>query len=140
MSDSEIIREVEEDLRRERYQEIWNRYGMVIAAVALAIVLGVAGYKGWQYWQQTRAETAGARFEGALQLARDAKAADSIAALEAIAKDAPSGYQTLARFRLAAESSLAGKKAEALAQSPQAQPQVCEALLLPERPVQSISD
>lgn len=116
MSDSEIIREVEEDLRRERYQEIWNRYGTVIAAVALAIVLGVAGYKGWQYWQQTRAENAGARFEGALQLSRDGKAAESIAALEAIAKDAPSGYQSLARFRLAAEATAAGKKAEALAQ------------------------
>jgi hypothetical protein len=116
MSDGDIIREVEEDLRRERYQQIWSRYGNVIVAAAMAIVLGVAGHQGWKYWQQSRSDSAGARFEGALQLSRDDKDADSIAALEAIVKDAPSGYQMLARFRLAAEAAAAGKKAEALAQ------------------------
>ena len=115
MAESDIIREVEEDLRRERYEALWKRHGNIVVMAALAIILGVAGYKGWQYWQQSRAEAAGARYEGAMQLSREDKDADSIAALEAMVKDAPAGYQTLGRFRLAAEASDAGKKAEALA-------------------------
>ena len=116
MAESDIIREVEEDLRRERYQALWNRYGNLVVLAALAIIIGVAGYKGWQHWQLTRAESAGSRYEGALQLSREDKDALSIAALEALVKDAPAGYQTLGRFRLAAEASTAGKMAEALVQ------------------------
>ncbi|MEZ5924791.1 MAG: tetratricopeptide repeat protein [Hyphomicrobiaceae bacterium] len=116
MADSDIIREVEEDLRRERYQALWNRYGGIIVGAALVIIIGVAGYKGWHYWQQSRADSAGGRFEGALQLVRDGKDSEAEAVLEAIAKDAPAGYQTLARYRLAAEDSKAGRTAEALAQ------------------------
>jgi hypothetical protein len=116
MTDGDIIREVEEDLRRERYEALWKQYGNVVVVAALAIIVAVAGYKGWQYWQQSRAESAGARFEGALQLVRDGKNAEALTALEAIVQDAPAGYQTLGRFRLAAEDAKAGKKAEALAQ------------------------
>jgi hypothetical protein len=116
MTDGDIIREVEEDLRRERYEALWKQYGNIVVAAALAIIVGVAGYQGWRYWQLSRAETAGARFEGALQLAREGKNDEAVAALQAIVQDAPAGYQTLGRFRLAAEDAAAGKKAEALAQ------------------------
>jgi hypothetical protein len=115
MAESDIIREVEEDLRRERYEALWKRYGSFVIMAALVIIVGVAGYKGWQYWQQSRADGAGARYEGAMQFSRENKDADSVAALEALVKDAPAGYQTLGRFRLAAEASNAGNKAGALA-------------------------
>jgi hypothetical protein len=116
MAEGDIFREVEEDLRRERYEALWKQYGNIVVAAALVIILGVAAYKGWQYWQQSRAETAGARFEGALQLFRDGKTDEAVTALSALVSDAPVGYQTLGRMRLAAEDAKAGKKAEAIAQ------------------------
>ena len=116
MSDGDIIREVEEDLRRERYEALWKQYGNYVVAAAFAIIVGVAGYQGWQHWQKSRADAAGARYEGAMLLMREGKADEAATALEALVKDTPAGYQSLGRLSLAASAAKAGKKVEALAQ------------------------
>ena len=46
---SDIFREVEEDVRRERLEKIWKAYGTYIV---VAIVLLFAGIGGWQFWQR----------------------------------------------------------------------------------------
>ena len=35
---SDILREVDEELRRERYQKLWERYGIYVVGAALALV------------------------------------------------------------------------------------------------------
>lgn len=100
---SDIFTEVEEDLRRERFKQLWQRYGIFVIALALLIVLGVAGWRGWEWWSARKAAEAGARFESAMQLAREGKAKEADEALADLAKTGPSGYAQLARFRRAAE-------------------------------------
>jgi len=46
---SDIFREVEEDVRRERMQKLWKAYGNY-AIVLLALLF--AGIGGWQFWQR----------------------------------------------------------------------------------------
>jgi hypothetical protein len=107
---NEFFREVDEEYRRDRIMQIWKRYNGVIIAALLLLVAGVGGWRYWQHLERTRAEAAGTRYEDAVALAREGKAEEAERALEAVAKDAPSGYRLLARFRLAAE--LGQKNAE----------------------------
>ena len=99
----DFIREVDEEYRRDQIMQIWKRYSALIVAVVILVVAAVGGWRYWQYAERQRAEAAAVRYEDALRLARDGKSEEAERGLEALAKDAPQGYQVLARFRLAAE-------------------------------------
>ena len=58
---------------------------------------------------RSEAEAAGARYEAALQLARENKSAEADAAFQDIMRQGPAGYALLARFRAAAEAADADK-------------------------------
>ncbi|MCW5674329.1 MAG: tetratricopeptide repeat protein [Xanthobacteraceae bacterium] len=101
---SDIIREVDEELRRERLANIWKKYGGYIALAAFLLVAATAGWRGYEYYSRKQAEAASDRFVAAQKLAADAtKIDEAIAAFNAIAADAPGAYKLLARFSTAAE-------------------------------------
>lgn len=114
MSDDSFVREVNEAVRQEELKRLWNRYGLYAVAGALLIIAGVAGYKGWNYWQTQQSRTAGARFIGALLLEEDGKTQDAMAAYSEIATQGPQGYRILSRFQLAAAAAKDGKTKEAV--------------------------
>ncbi len=110
-----FIREVEEDLRREQFLRLWQRYGTYAVAAAVLLVLAIAGYKYREYDRITTAEASGARYEAAARLTASAKAEEAQKAFEDLAKGSSSGYATLAQLRLAATAAKAGKTSEAIA-------------------------
>ncbi len=112
---SDILREVDEELRRERYQKLWERYGIYLVGAALVLVLAVAGWRGWEWYATREAAIAGARFEAALELDTAGKQSEAGEILAALVKDAPRGYRVLARFRTAAELSQRDRSAGAAA-------------------------
>ena len=58
MSDESLFREVDEEVRREQ-AKLWDRYGTLLVAVSLLVIIGVAGWKGWQqYWELSRSQAA----------------------------------------------------------------------------------
>ena len=100
---SDIFREVDEEVRRDKAVEFWSRYQTHFIVLA-AIVVAAAG--GWRYYQNQKkaaAEEAGARYETALTLARDKKANEADAAFQDVIKQGPGGYALLARFRAASQ-------------------------------------
>jgi hypothetical protein len=99
---SDIFREVDEDLRRERYKVIWTKYGNYIIAVAVLIVLVAGGYRAWEYWQNQQAERSGDRFVAALTMADEGKKADAVATLDELARGGAGAYPYFARMRDAA--------------------------------------
>ncbi|MFC5069151.1 tetratricopeptide repeat protein [Flaviflagellibacter deserti] len=103
---SDIFNEIEEDLRREKLDRLWKRFGPLFIAIAVLIVLGVAGWRGWEWYADRQSAEAGAKYNAALALAGENKHADAETQLQALAKDGPAGYALLARFRAAAELSL----------------------------------
>lgn len=103
----EFMREVDDEYRRDRAAQFWKRWNGVIVGLAVLVVAAVGGWRYWQHSEIQRAETAAARFDDAVRLARDGKGAESEQALEALSREAPDGYRLLARFRAAAE---AGKR------------------------------
>ena len=111
---TDIFQEVDEDIRREQLKRLWDRVGPYVLGVAVLIVVGTAGYKGWTYWQETQAQASGDSFLSALQLANDGKHDDAVKAFDAIAAKSSGGYPMLARFRAAAEKALAGDRSGAV--------------------------
>lgn len=111
-----LIREVEEELRRERMEQLWKQYGSYFLVMALAIIIGVGGFKFYQTRQLAAANTAGAAYEAAANLIQDGKQDDARKALDELIKTGPSGYAALARLKLAGLELGAGEKAKALVQ------------------------
>ena len=109
-----LIREVDEDLRREQLEKLWDRYGTYILIGAALIVFGVGGYKWYENRGIQQARANGVRFEQALRLGQTGKAEDGQKELASLAKSAPGGYRTLAELRLAGADAAAGKRAEAV--------------------------
>lgn len=108
-----MMREINDELRREQMAKLWDLYGIYAIIVAVLIIVGAGGYKWWEAHSLAAAQAAGARYETALQLADDGKNDEARQALEAMVKDAPAGYAALARLQLAGKSAAAGNKAEA---------------------------
>lgn len=108
---SEIFDEVQEEIRREQLKRLWERFGILIVAVAFLIVAGVGGWRGYLYWEAKKAAEAGSQFEAAVTLSEQKKSAEAEAAFLKLAADAPQGYRTLAKFRAATE--LAPRDAQA---------------------------
>ena len=105
---SDIFREVDEDIRNERFKHLWDRFGPYVLGLAVLIVAVTAGYKGWQYWKESEAAASGDRFVAALTLADDGKHDEAIASLTEIMNDASGAYPALAAFRIASEKAATG--------------------------------
>lgn len=112
---ADIFREVDEDLRRENLEKLWKRYGKIFIALALVLVLGVAGYQAWKAYDRQQREQQSDRFAAALAMAQDGDTAAAANALAEWGKPGGGGYPGLAaleRARLLADS---GDTARAIA-------------------------
>ncbi|AZO70984.1 MAG: tetratricopeptide repeat protein [Mesorhizobium sp.] len=101
MSDDSFIREVNEEIRREQAQKLWDRFGPALLGAAILIVVATAAVVGYRYWDETRANRSGDAFSAALKLANDGKNDEAIAALDQLEKDGYGAYPLLARMRAA---------------------------------------
>jgi hypothetical protein len=113
--DDGLLREIEEELRRERLEKIWKQYGTYILAAAAVIVFGVLGFKYWESQRIAAAQDSGARYEEAMRLVNDKKEGSAEKEFEKIAVDGAGGYRALAQLQLAGSQAKQGKKAEAVA-------------------------
>ena len=100
---ADIFHEVDEEVRRERLQKLWDRYSIYIIGLAVLIVAGMAAWRGYEWWVAKQAAAAGAQFEQALTLSEQGKHAEAEQAFTKIAGEAPAGYRILARLRAASE-------------------------------------
>ena len=112
---SDIFQEVEEDVRRERYAQIWKQYGNYIIAGAAVLVAAVAGYQAWQRYDLTQRQQISDRFGQATQAAQTGNLPKAESDFAALTKDAPTGYATLAKFQLAGTYLAQGKRDPAIA-------------------------
>lgn len=110
-----LLREVDEELRREQMQKLWERYNGLILGGAALIVAAVGGYKWLESRRIAATEAAGAEYVAALKLSTDKKAEEADKAFNTIAQSGTSGYGALAMLQLAGSQAKAGKTAEALA-------------------------
>jgi hypothetical protein len=106
LQDESLFREVDEEVRQDEYKKIWDRYGTLFTGLALALVLGVAAFKGWQYYQLKQAEDASTVYFDAVAKANAGKSDDALAALAAVTHP---GFAQLAKMR---EAAVIGEKGD----------------------------
>jgi hypothetical protein len=109
-----LLREVDEELRREQLEKLWQKYGTYALVAAVLIVIGVGGTKWLEARRQAAAEAAGAAYHQAVASLAAGKGDDALKALGGIADNGPAGYAQLAKLQVAAAAAKAGKSAEAL--------------------------
>src|ERR1051325_10467726 len=86
---SDIFHEVDEEVRREQLKKLWERYGNLLIAGCVAIVLAAAGWRTYEFYQAKQAAEASARFEGAVALVNEGKKEGAEGALEKVPAAGP---------------------------------------------------
>ncbi len=97
-----LLREIDEELRQEQYAKLWKKYGSYLIAAALALVVAVAGYQGWQTYDVKNRMEQGERFAAAQQLAMSGKSAAAAVAFAELKVEAGGGYELVGCLRTAA--------------------------------------
>ncbi len=110
---SELFDEVDEEVRREQLKKLWDNYSIYIIALALLVIAGVGGWRGYQYLEAQKAAKASAAFNHAVELSDQGKHEEAEKAFAEIASKAPYGYRLLSRFREAGEVASRDPKAAA---------------------------
>ena len=97
-----ILREIDEELRKDQFSKLWLRYGKILIGLAFVIVSSVAGYKAWQNYDITNRNQQGERFAATISLINEGDQEAALGALTAFQAEASQGYQMLAGFQAAA--------------------------------------
>jgi hypothetical protein len=98
----DIFREIDEELRQERFEKLWGSYGRHIIAVGVLLVLCVVGWRVWDHYRTTQSQAYSMQFSTADRLVREGKKEDAAALFANLADRASDGYEYLSRFRQAA--------------------------------------
>jgi hypothetical protein len=100
---SDIFREVDEEVRREQFMKLWQRYGSLIIAGCVVIVAAVAGWRAYEWWEGKKAVEWGTTFQHAAELASQGKGKEAEDLFAKVAADGTASYRMLAQLREAAE-------------------------------------
>ncbi len=110
---STFLREVEQEVRRERMMRLLDRYGVPALIVLGVLLLGFGGYTLYANSAREAAERDANTFIVAERLLRDDKTDDARKDFERLANSGSGAYVPLAKMRLAAIALENGKPAEA---------------------------
>ncbi|GAB5467201.1 MAG: tetratricopeptide repeat protein [Rhodospirillales bacterium] len=111
---SDVFREVEEDLRKEKFKSLAKRFGPYIAVVVILVIALVGGYSAYEDWQIESREEAGAAFAEALAQVREGEAESALDVLDKEATSGDGGFQILAAFAAAQVRAETGEIAPAV--------------------------
>ncbi len=112
-SDDSLFREIDEELKQEKFTKLWKQYGSYLIAGVVVLIAAVGGYQAWKEYDIRTRMAEGEQFAAALSMVRDGKADDAIEAFATLGRDAGGGYSMLARFQQAGRISEKGDRAKA---------------------------
>lgn len=112
MSD-ELFREVDEEIRQDRFQNLWKRYGIYLVIAFVVIVGATVAFVLWRDAQESARQADSARFLEAV-VAEQTERNAAIDQLREIAREGTPGYRFLASLREAALLADAGEAGEAV--------------------------
>jgi len=98
----QFIQEVESDLRQEKFEHLWKRYGKSIT-IGFAVIVGLSAmFNLWQHHQAKQRDITSQQFVNAQTLMFSKNIGDALSAMEGISKTSHRTYSTLAKFNIAA--------------------------------------
>jgi len=111
---TDIFQEIDEELRRDRIVQLWQRHRWAVYAVAGLIVVGTFAADRWRAWQRDQQMALATRFTEA-DILSSTDAPKAVPQLEVLAAAGSDGYALMARFRAAALKAKTGDKPGAVA-------------------------
>jgi len=111
---ADIFHEIDEELKRDKALELWQRHGKLIVAFFFAAVLVTVGTVLWQEHQENKRQAEARSFALAMEQVAQNNLPASTALLADLAKNG-GGYQVLAQLQQAALKVKAGDHAGAVA-------------------------
>ncbi len=97
----EFIREVDEELKEEKYIKLWKKIGPYVISFAVGIILFTTGFVGWNGFVEKKKQRLGDDFTSAVNLIKDKDIDTALFALEKITDEASDGYVTMAKMKKA---------------------------------------
>ena len=98
MSQDNIFREVDEELRSDRMRALWRRFAPYVFGAAAAVVLIVAFNEGWTWYHSNNAAQSSDELYQAIGLADGGDIAGAQVQLNALIADGSGSYPVLAQF------------------------------------------
>lgn len=101
----DIFKEVEEQMRQERMNALWKKFGPYILGIAALILLTVVGVQYYQKYTKDIAAKDGQKLIEALDIINDPQMDNEqgMNQLVELVENGSNGYPTIAKFRLASE-------------------------------------
>lgn len=115
MSEQNIFREVDEELRSDRMRALWRRFAPFVIGAAVAVVAIVAINEGWTWYHRNNAASSSDELYAAFELIDGGDLAAAQTQLNTLIADGSGSYPVLAQFRKAGVLATEGKTAEAVA-------------------------
>lgn len=111
----DIFREIDEELRQDRYERLWQSYGKYAIGFGLVVVAAVFGWKAWQNYMVGQHQAQSLQFSSAGRLLQEGKKNEAAALFANLAERSSGGYRVLSRFHQAALRADSGDTAGAVA-------------------------
>lgn len=102
--------EVDEELRKDRYNALLRKYGPWVLGTAIVIVAVVGGWQAWDSWSERQRDAASDTYNSAARLLENERWDEAGVALDDIAESGPDGYATLALMQRGAVALEAGDR------------------------------
>lgn len=115
MSQDNIFREVDEELRSDRMRALWRRFAPYVIGAAVGVVALVAINEGWTWYHSNNAAQSSDELYAAFELIDGGDLAAAQTQLDAVIADGSGSYPVLAQFRKAGVLAADGAVTEAVA-------------------------
>lgn len=113
--ESEILREVEEDMRQEQIKKTWKKIAPFFTTAVVAALIGTGGYEYRQHYIRMQAAAESDRLQNALADIENDRTKEALAALKELRDSSSLGYKWIAALQyadiLAEENDLDGAAA-----------------------------
>lgn len=104
----EFLDEVVQDIRQEKFRQLWNKYGKQVSSAVTVVLVVVAGYSLWSNYQTRELERQSDYYVKAQSYLEQGEASKSLALLEELVTGRAT-YAAFAKFSKAAVLSEAGE-------------------------------
>jgi hypothetical protein len=114
MSQDNIFREIDEELRSDRMRSLWRRFAPYVIGAAVGVVVLVAANEGWNWYHSNNAAQSSDQLYVAFELIDGGDLAAAQTQLDAVIADGSGSYPVLAQFRRAGVLARDGAVADAV--------------------------
>lgn len=97
----EFIREVDEDLKQEKNEQLWKKLLPYIISITVGIIIFTSGYVFWDNYSNNVKQQLGDDFTAAVELASEEDLDAALLALDRIVDKGSDGYVTLSKMKKA---------------------------------------